>query len=141
MIKELVHDPIFLAGKSEVATKEDLQVAQNLLDTLMAHRESCVGMAANMIGVRKRIIAFLDESGRTPTYTVMLNPEIIKQNGAYNTEESCLSLLGGPRPCKRYKSIKVKYQTIDLQPRIKTYTDWTAQIIQHEVDHCNGILI
>ena len=141
MIKELVHDPIFLAGKSEVATKEDLQVAQNLLDTLMAHRESCVGMAANMIGVRKRIIAFLDESGRTPTYTVMLNPEIIKQNGAYNTEESCLSLLGGPRPCKRYKSIKVKYQTIDLQPRIKTYTGWTAQIIQHEVDHCNGILI
>ncbi len=141
MIKELIHDPIFLAGKSEVATKEDLQVAQDLLDTLMAHKDTCVGMAANMIGVRKRIIAFLDESGRTPTYTVMLNPEIIKQNGAYNTEESCLSFLGGPRPCKRYKSIKVKYQTIDLQPRIKTYTGWTAQIIQHEVDHCNGILI
>ena len=141
MVKELIHDPIFLAGKSEVATKEDLQVAQDLLDTLMAHKDTCVGMAANMIGVRKRIIAFLDESGRTPTYTVMLNPEIIKQNGAYNTEESCLSLLGGPRPCKRYKSIKVKYQTIDLHPRIKTYTGWTAQIIQHEIDHCNGILI
>lgn len=141
MIKELVHDPIFLAGKSEVATKEDLQVAQDLLDTLMEHKDTCVGMAANMIGVRKRIIAFLDESGRTPTYTVMLNPEIIKKNGAYNTEESCLSLLGGPRPCKRYKSIKVKYQTLDLQPRIKTYTGWTAQIIQHEVDHCNGVLI
>ena len=96
MIKELMHDPIFLAGKSEIATKEDLQVAQDLLDTLMAHRESCVGMAANMIGVRKRIIAFLDESGRAPTYTVMLNPEIIKKDGAYDTEEGCLSLLGGP---------------------------------------------
>ena len=106
MIKELMHDPIFLAGKSEVATKEDLQVAQDLLDTLMAHRESCVGMAANMIGVRKRIIAFLDESGRAPTYTVMLNPEIIKKDGAYDTEEGCLSLLGGPRKCKRYKTIK-----------------------------------
>ena len=96
MVKELMHDPIFLAGKSEVATKEDLQVAQDLLDTLMAHRESCVGMAANMIGVRKRIIAFLDESGRAPTYTVMLNPEIIKKDGAYDTEEGCLSLLGDP---------------------------------------------
>ena len=141
MIKELIHDPIFLAGKSEVATKEDLQVAQDLLDTLIAHKDSCVGMAANMIGVKKRIIAFLDESGRAPTYTVMLNPEIIKKEGVYNTEEGCLSLLGGPRPCKRYKTIKVKYQTIDLQTRIKTYTGWTAQIIQHEVDHCNGILI
>ena len=148
MIKELMHDPIFLAGKSDVATKEDLQVAQDLLDTLMAHKESCVGMAANMIGVRKRIIAFLDESGRAPkfgdgelVYTVMLNPEIIKKDGAYDTEEGCLSLLGGPRPCKRYKSIKVKYQTLELQTRIKTYTSWTAQIIQHEVDHCDGILI
>ncbi len=105
MIKELMHDPIFLAGKSEVATKEDLQVAQDLLDTLMAHRESCVGMAANMIGVRKRIIAFLDESGRAPTYTVMFNPEIIKKDGAYDTEEGCLSLLGGPRKCKRYNKV------------------------------------
>ena len=96
MIKELMHDPIFLAGKSEVATKEELQVAQDLLDTLMAHRESCVGMAANMIGVRKRIIAFLDESGRAPAYTVMLNPEIVGKDGAYDTEEGCLSLLGGP---------------------------------------------
>ena len=141
MIKELLHDPIFLAGKSELATKEDLQVAQDLLDTLMAHKDSCVGVAANMIGVRKRIIAFFDESGRTPMYMVMLNPEIIKKDGAYNTEEGCLSLLGGPRPCKRYKAIKVKYQTLDLQTRIKTYTGWTAQIIQHEVDHCNGVLI
>ena len=141
MIKELMHDPIFLAGRSEVATKENLQVAQDLLDTLMAHKETCVGMAANMIGVRKLIIAFLDESGRAPTYAVMLNPEIIKKDGAYDTEEGCLSLLGGPRPCKRYKSIKVKFQTTELQTRIKTYTGWTAQIIQHEIDHCNGTLI
>ena len=141
MIKELMHDPIFLAGKAEIATKNDLQVAEDLLETLVAHKESCVGMAANMIGVKKRIIAFLDDSGKSPTYTVMLNPEIIKKDGAYSTEESCLSLLGGPRPCKRYKSIKVRYQTIEMQTRIKTYTGWTAQIIQHEVDHCDGILI
>ena len=141
MVKELMHDPIFLAGNSEVATKEDLPVAQNLLDTLMAHKETCVGMAANMIGAKKRIIAFLDESGRTPVYTVMLNPEIIKKDGAYDTEEGCLSLLGGPRKCKRYKTIKVQYQTAEMQTRVKTYTGWTAQIIQHEVDHCNGILI
>lgn len=141
MIKNLVHDPIFLAGKSEAVTKEDLQIAQDLIDTLITHRDSCVGMAANMIGVKKRIIAFLDESGRTPAYTVMLNPEIIKKDGAYNTEEGCLSLLGDRRPCKRYKSIKVKYQTLELQTRIKTYTGWTAQVIQHEVDHCNGVLI
>lgn len=136
-----MHDPIFLAGRSETATKDDLQTAQDLLDTLLAHKDSCVGMAANMIGVRKRIIAFLDESGRAPTYTVMLNPEIIKKDGAYDTEEGCLSLLGGPRPCKRYKSIKVKYQTVELQTHIKTFLGWTAQIIQHEVDHCNGVLI
>ena len=141
MIRELVHDPILLAGKSEMATKEDLQVAQDLLDTLIAHRESCVGMAANMIGVRKRIIAFLDESGRAPTYTVMLNPEIIARSGIYETEEGCLSLLGNPRKCKRYRTIKVKYQNWEMQTRIKTYTGWTAQIIQHEVDHCNGVLI
>ena len=141
MIKELMHDPIFLAGKSEVATKEDLQVAQDLLDTLLAHKETCVGMAANMIGVKKRIIAFLDESGRAPVYTVMLNPEIIKKDGAYDAEEGCLSLLGGPRQCKRYKTIKVQYQTAEMQTRLKTFTGWTAQIIQHEVDHCNGVLI
>ena len=141
MIKELMHDPIFLAGKSDVATKDDMDTAQDLLDTLIEHREGCVGMAANMIGVKKRIIAFLDESGKKPTYTVMFNPEIIKQDGAYDTEEGCLSLLGGPRKCKRYKSIKVRYQTPEMQTRIKTYTGFTAQIIQHEVDHCNGILI
>lgn len=141
MFKELMHDPIFLAGKSEIATKEDLPIAQDLLDTLMAHKETCVGMAANMIGVKKRIIAFLDESGRTPVYTVMLNPEIIKKDDAYDTEEGCLSLLGDPRKCKRYKTIKVQYQTAEMQTRLKTYTGWTAQIIQHEVDHCNGVLI
>ncbi len=141
MIKELMHDPIFLAGKSEPATKEDLRLANDLLETLMAHKESCVGMAANMIGVRKRVIAFLDESGRAPTYTVMLNPEIIKRDGVYDTEEGCLSLLGGPCKCKRYKSIKVQYQTTEMQTRIKTYIGRTAQIVQHEVDHCNGILI
>ncbi|MBQ2241624.1 MAG: peptide deformylase [Clostridia bacterium] len=141
MIKELMHDPIFLGGSSEIATKEDISVANDLLETLMAHKETCVGMAANMIGVRKRIIAFLDESGKTPAYTLMFNPEIIKKDGAYDTEESCLSLLGGPRSCKRYRSIKVQYQTAEMQTRIKTYTGWTAQIIQHEVDHCNGVLI
>lgn len=141
MVKELVHDPIFLAGKSEAAGTEDGQLAQDLLDTLMAHRDSCVGMAANMIGVRKRIIAFLDESGRRPAYSVMFNPEIIGKKGVYETEESCLSLLGGPRRCTRYKEIQVRYQTVDMKPRTKTYTGWTAQIIQHEVDHCNGVLI
>ena len=141
MVKELVHDPILLGRPSELATKEDLQVAQDLMDTLLFHKEGCVGMAANMIGVHKRIIAFLDESGKTPTYSVMLNPEIIKQDGLYETQEGCLSLLGGPRPCKRYKSIKVQYQNLQLQTRLKTFTGWTAQIIQHEVDHCNGVLI
>ena len=137
MIKELIHDPIFLAGESENATKEDLQVAQDLLDTLKAHRESCVGMAANMIGVRKRIIVFDNEG----TYMTMFNPEIIKKSGSYDTEEGCLSLLGGPRQCKRYQTIKVQWQTTEFKTRIRTFTGWTAQIIQHEVDHCNGVLI
>ena len=137
MVRELMHDPIFLAGKSETATKEDFQVAQDLLDTLMSHRESCVGMAANMIGVRKRIIVFDNEG----TYMTMFNPEIIKKSGPYDTEEGCLSLLGGPRPCKRYRIIKVQWQTADFQIRIKTFTGWPAQIIQHEIDHCDGVLI
>ena len=98
MTKNLMHDPIFLTRKSDVATIDDLQIAEDLLDTLIAHKDSCVGIAANMIGERKRIVAFLDESGKNPTYTVMLNPEIIKKDGAYDTEEGCLSLLGGPRP-------------------------------------------
>ena len=137
MIKEVVHDPIFLAGKSEFATKEDLQVAQDLLDTLIANKDGCVGMAANMIGVCKRIIVFDNEG----TYMTMFNPEIIKKLGPYNTEESCLSLLGRPRPCERYQTIKVQWQTAEFQTRIKTFTGWPAQIIQHEIDHCNGILI
>ena len=137
MIRELMHDPIFLAQKSAPATKDDLPVAQDLLDTLTAHKEGCVGMAANMIGVTKRIIVFDNEG----TYMTMLNPEIIKAEGPYETEEGCLSLLGGPRKTKRYQKIKVRYQTLDLQIRLKTFTGWTAQIIQHEVDHCNGILI
>lgn len=141
MVKELMHDPIFLAGKSTAAAKDDLQTAEDLLDTLTAHKDSCVGMAANMIGVKKRIIAFLDDSRNVSAYTVMLNPEIIKKEGAYDTEEGCLSLLGGPRPCRRYRTVKVQYQTLEMQTRVKTYTGFTAQIIQHEIDHLNGILI
>lgn len=114
MIKNLVHAPIFLAGKSEAATKEDLQIAQDLIDTLITHRDSCVGMAANMIGVRKRIIVFDNEG----TYMIMFNPEIIKKSGPYDTEEGCLSLLGDPRKCKRYHTIKVKWQTAEFQTRI-----------------------
>lgn len=141
MVREICRDEAFLSQRAEPATKDDLGTAQDLLDTLLAHKEGCVGMAANMIGVKKRIIAFLDESGRAPVYTVMLNPEIIKKDDAYDTEEGCLSLLGDPRKCKRYKTIKVQYQTVTMQTRLKTYTGWTAQIIQHEVDHCNGVLI
>ena len=137
MVKEVIHDPIFLGIKSELATKEDLQVAQDLLDTLIANKDGCVGMAANMIGVRKRIIVFDNEG----TYMTMFNPEIIKKSGPYDAEEGCLSLLGGPRPCKRYKTIKVQWQTAEFQTRIKTFNGWTAQIIQHEIDHCDGILI
>lgn len=132
-----MHDPIFLAQKSAPATRDDLPVAQDLLDTLAAHKETCVGMAANMIGVCKRIIAFDNEG----TYMVMLNPEIVKSSGEYGAEESCLSLLGGPRKCRRYQKIKVQYQTLEFQTRLKTFTGWTAQIIQHEIDHCNGVLI
>ena len=137
MVKELVHDPFFLARKSVPATREDLEVARDLLDTLAAHRETCVGMAANMIGVCKRIIAF-DNQG---TYLVMLNPEILKADREYETEEGCLSLLGGPRKTRRFQKIKVRYETTDFRVRIKTFEGWTAQIIQHEIDHCNGILI
>ena len=129
-------DPIFLAQKSQKARAEDLPVAQDLLETLIAHADGCVGMAANMIGVNKCIIAFNDEG----SYTLMLNPVIKKFSGAYETEEGCLSL-PGVRPCRRYKTIKVEYETLKLEKRIKTYTGYTAQIIQHEIDHTNGILI
>ena len=137
MICELIHDPLLLGRKSEPATVADLSVAQDLLDTLEAHRETCVGMAANMIGVCKRIIVF-DNGG---TAMVMLNPQILKASGEYETEESCLSLLGGPRKTRRFRKIKVQYQTLDFQTRLKTFEGWTAQIIQHEIDHCKGILI
>ena len=137
MIKEVVHDPIFLSLKSEPATPDDLQVARDLLDTLAANKDACVGMAANMIGILKRIIVFDNEG----TYMTMLNPEIVSCSGLYETEEGCLSLLGGPRKTNRYQKIKVKYQTLEFQTRLKTFTGWPAQIIQHEIDHCNGILI
>ena len=137
MVRELVHDPILLARKSTPATADDLSVAQDLLDTLTAHREGCVGMAANMIGVCKNIIVFDCEG----TYMTMLNPEIIKAEDVYEAEEGCLSLLGGPRKTRRFRKIKVRYQTTQFQTRLKTFTGWTAQIIQHEVDHLQGILI
>ena len=136
MIRPIMKDPIFLAQKSAPATKEDLQVAQDLLDTLTAYKDGCVGMAANMIGVSKRIIAF-DNEGK---YMVMFNPEIVKRSEPYEAEEGCLSL-PGTRKTKRYRSIKVRYQNGQLQTRFKTFTGWTAQIIQHEIDHCNGVLI
>ena len=137
MVKELIHDPILLARKSEPATQADLPVARDLLDTLQAHQQTCVGMAANMIGVTKRIIVFDDGSGPV----AMLNPELLRAEGPYETEESCLSLLGGPRKTLRYRKIRLRYQNLQLQSRIKTYEGWAAQIIQHELDHCNGILI
>ena len=137
MVRELVHDPILLARVSELAKKEDWAIAQDLLETLVFHKVECVGMAANMIGVCKRIIAFNNEG----KYEVMLNPEIVKSSGEYETKEGCLSLLGDPRPTKRFQKIKVQYQTLDMKVRLKTYQGFTAQIIQHEIDHCNGILI
>ena len=136
MVKELVHDPILLARKSQQATKEDLEAARDLLDTLKAHRETCVGMAANMIGVNKRIIAF-DNEGE---YTVMFNPVIVKQSGPYEAQEGCLSLTG-TRHTKRFQTIKVQWQNEKFQTRRKTFTGWTAEIIQHEIDHCEGIII
>ena len=137
MVKELMHDPLFLARKARTATKEDLSVGQDLLETLLAHRATCVGMAGNMIGEAVAVIAFFD--GDSPV--VMYNPEILKAEGEYETEEGCLSLLGGPRKCKRYQKIKVRWDNEQFRKRIKTFTGWTAQIIQHEVDHCNGVLI
>ena len=136
MIREICKDVIFLAQKSEPAGPEDLSIAQDLLDTLEAHRDVCVGMAANMIGVSKRIIVFDNEG----TPMVMFNPEIIKKSDPYQVPEGCLSL-SGTRPARRWRSIKVRYQNGALQLRCKTFTGWTAQIIQHEIDHCDGILI
>ena len=136
MVREIMRDEAFLSQKAEPATLEDLPVAQDLLDTLTAHKDGCVGMAANMIGVCKRIIVF-DNEGK---YTVMFNPEIIKKSGSYEAEEDCLSLTG-IRKAKRWQSIKVQYQNEQFQIRFKTFTGWTAQIIQHEIDHCEGVLI
>ena len=137
MVRELMHDPLFLGRKSRTATKEDLPIGQDLLETLLAHRATCVGMAGNMIGETVAVIAFFD--GDKPM--VMYNPEILKAEGEYQTEEGCLSLLGGPRKCTRYQKIKVRWDNEQFQKRVKTFAGWTAQIIQHEVDHCNGILI
>lgn len=137
MVKEIVHSPILLAAKSEPAVAADLQTVQDLLDTLSAHADECVGMAANMISVRKRIIAF-DNMG---VYMTMLNPEIIEKSGPYEAKEGCLSFLGGPRKCLRYRKITVKWQTGGFRTMTKAFSGWTAQIIQHEIDHCDGILI
>ena len=136
MERPIMRDPIFLAQKSEPATPEDVSVAEDLLETLVAHRHGCVGMAANMIGVAKRIIVF-DNEGKCMT---MFNPVIIKCSDPYEAEEGCLSL-DGLRKTKRYRTIKVRYQNERFQERVQTYSGWTAQIIQHEIDHCNGILI
>ena len=136
MVRDIIRDEVFLAQKAEAATLGDLTVAQDLLDTLTAHKDGCVGMAANMIGVSKRIIVF-DNEGK---YMVMFNPEIVKKSGPYEAEEGCLSLTG-TRKAKRWQSIKVQYQNEQFQTRFKTFTGWTAQIIQHEIDHCEGVLI
>ena len=136
MIRDICKDQAFLAQKAEPAAPEDLPVAADLLETLEFHRDGCVGMAANMIGVCRRIIAFDDEGA----YTVMLNPVIVRQSGAYEAEEGCLSL-PGIRKTKRFQTIKVQWQNEQFQTRIKTFTGWTAQIIQHEIDHCEGIII
>ena len=136
MIRTICRDKQFLAQTAEIASPEDLPVATDLLDTLAHHKESCVGMAANMIGVNKRIIAF-DNDG---TYMAMFNPEIVRKSGPYQAEEGCLSLTG-IRTARRWKSIKVRWQNESFQVRLKTFTGWTAQIIQHEIDHCDGILI
>ena len=136
MIRDICKDEAFLARKAEPATADDLGTAQDLLDTLAAHKEGCVGMAANMIGVNKRIIVF-DDDGK---YQVMFNPVIVKRDRPYEAEEGCLSLTGR-RKTKRFQTIKVQWQNEKFQTRLKTFTDWTAEIIQHEIDHCEGVLI
>ena len=136
MVREICKDEAFLAQKAEPATADDLGVAQDLLETLVAHKNGCVGMAANMIGVNKRIIAFDNEGA----YMVMFNPVIVKQSGIYEAEEGCLSLTG-TRKTKRFQTIKVQWQNEKFQTRLKTFTGWTAEIIQHEIDHCEGIIV
>ena len=136
MIRKIVHDPLFLAIRSETATETDNPVITDLLDTLRANLDRCVGMAANMIGVRKRIIVFCNG----PMQMVMVNPQIIAGSGEYETEEGCLSLVG-VRKTKRYQKITVKYQDQAFRQQTGTFEGFTAQIIQHETDHCDGILI
>lgn len=136
MIQEIRKDEDFLKQVSEPATRADISVADDLLETLNAHKDGCVGMAANMIGVKKRIIAF-DNDGE---YMVMFNPEIVKKSQPYDAVEGCLSLVG-TRKAKRWQSIKVRWQNRDFQVRIKTFTGFAAQIIQHELDHCEGVII
>ena len=136
MIREIVHDPLFLALKSEPATEADQQVMTDLLDTLRANLDRCVGMAANMIGVRKRIIVFCNG----PMQMVMVNPQITARSDAYEAKEGCLSL-AGVRKTKRYRRITVQYQDQTFRPRTGVFEGFTAQIIQHELDHCDGILI
>ena len=136
MIREICKDETFLVQKAAPATADDLAAAQDLLDTLTAHKDGCVGMAANMIGVCKRIIAFDNEG----TYMVMFNPVIVRQSGSYEAQEGCLSLTG-IRKTKRFQTVKVQWQNEQFQTRLKTFTGWTAEIIQHEIDHCEGILI
>ena len=136
MVRDICKDEGFLAQKAQPTTLDDLDTSRDLLDTLIAHKTGCVGMAANMIGINKRIIAFDNEG----TYMVMLNPVIVKRSGPYEAEEGCLSLTG-TRKTKRFQTIKVQWQNEKLQTRLKTFTGWTAEIIQHEIDHCEGILI
>ena len=137
MIRPLVHDTIFLKIRAKDADAEDVQTAKDLAETIEHHKEGCVGMAANMIGVPKRVIVFYDSK----KIITMFNPEITGKNQPYETQEGCLSLLGGPRSVTRYKSIKVRYQDKFMKTHEKRFSGFTAQIIQHEVDHCNGVLI
>ena len=137
MIKPIMTKRFFLRQPSEPATADDIAVAQDLIDTLEAHRATCVGMAANMIGVRKRIIAVVDENG---SILVMLNPTILDKSGPYPAEEGCLSL-PGTRATTRYERITVSWEDASLRTHQRTLTSRVAQAIQHEIDHCNGVLI
>lgn len=136
MIQPIVHDPLLLGMQSEPATEADRQVMADLLDTLRAHLDHCVGMAANMIGVRKRIIVFCNG----PFQMVMVNPQILTKSDPYEAEEGCLSL-PGVRRTRRFRQITVRYQDMSFRQRTGTFDGFTAQIIQHEIDHCDGILI
>ena len=136
MIREIIHDPVFLSQKSEEATAADVPIAKDLMDTLLANLDRCVGMAANMIGERKRIIAI----ARGPMVVAMLNPKILSRSGEYETAEGCLSL-EGIRTTKRYKSSRLSWQDAQMKTHVGTLDGFQAQIVQHEIDHCDGILI